>query len=226
MADLSTRQFGRFLVVTIPSGEPWKENCYLVRHEDSREQVVIDPGGPAETIAEAVEQHGGRLQRILLTHAHHDHVAAVTELRRRHQIPCYLHAHDARLLRHAPIYSVRFGGERMEPVRDVSTFEGEPDFPFGDGQISTIHTPGHTAGGVVYCLPAFTFTGDTLFNQRVGRTDLPGGDAAALSSSISRLLDRLPGDAVLFPGHGRPWVAAEARAWWQGLSDIPPEFQG
>lgn len=220
------RQLGGFTVTTLSTSQRWRENCYIVRHEGSGQQVIVDPGGSADEIASLVLQLGGQLQHILLTHAHHDHVGAVTALRRCFNVPCHLHEHDSRLLRHAPVYALRFAGERIEPAEGVSMFNAGPGLRLGDAAIGVLHTPGHTAGSVCYSFPTFAFTGDTLLYQRVGRTDLPGGDAEILASSVGYLLDSLPEDSVLFPGHGRPWMVGEARAWWRKLDGSAAQYRG
>jgi hydroxyacylglutathione hydrolase len=226
MICLINRQIGKFVIVTIETSERWHENCYVVQDKFSGEQTIIDPGAAAESIAEVVLEHGGKPRHILLTHAHHDHVGAVPELRRRFEVPCYLHAFDKRLLRQAPLYAFRFGGERFEPAEPVCTFNAELDLSVGDTIVRTIHTPGHTAGSVCYLFPGMAFTGDTLMYRRVGRHDLPGGDSTVLSASIGRLLELLDDETVLFPGHGRPWTAVDARFWWQNLGGPPPQERG
>jgi len=220
MANWTSRQVGAYVVVTVPTSERWRQNCYVVQHKISGEQAIIDPGNAADSIAEVVLHHGGQLRHILLTHAHHDHVGAVAELRRRFDIPCYLHAQDARLLRHAPLYAFRFAGERIEPAEGVCTFDPELGLRLGDAPIGMIHTPGHTAGSVCYVFPGIAFTGDTLMYRRVGRQDLPGGDPTLLSQSIGRALDLLENESVLFPGHGRSWTVAEARLWWRNGAEL------
>ena len=189
--------FGEWSVEAVVPNPRWKENCYLVRR--AGEITVIDPGGE-------VELGEGTLRRILLTHAHFDHVAGVAALRRRCDVPVYLHEDDARLLLQAPTYALRFGGERMEPAGAVT-----PEAPDG---VEVLHTPGHTDGSVCYCFPGFVFCGDLLFREGTGRTDLPGGNAAKLAASISRVLEGQTEEMVLFPGHGRPWTVGEARRWW------------
>ena len=226
MSNRTSYEVGEFSVYAVLTSERWRENCYVVRHAGSGEHVIIDPGGGADSIAEVVLQNGGHAGQIWLTHAHHDHVGAVSQLRRRFNIPCYLHAGDARLLRQAPMYALRFAGERLEAAEGVTTFELDPGLRFGDVSVGVIHTPGHTAGGVCYLLPGIAFTGDTLLFQRVGRQDLPGGDPEALVSSIGRLLQTVPERTLLFPGHGPSWTAGEAKRWWHSLVEPPPQEIG
>jgi glyoxylase-like metal-dependent hydrolase (beta-lactamase superfamily II) len=203
-------------VTTIVTGQRWKQNCYLLEHPASGDAVVIDPGDDADEIWRALSARGSRLRYILLTHGHYDHVGAAASIARMSGLPCSLHRADTRTLRHAPAYGLRFEGKRVEPVdlEDVTLFDDGQTFPLAGYDITAIHTPGHTPGSVVYCVAGRAFTGDTLFHRRIGRTDLPGGDAATLESSIERLLDRLDDDTVVLPGHGRPSTIGDVRAWW------------
>jgi hydroxyacylglutathione hydrolase len=204
---------GDYQIDTFVTGAPWKENCYLVRHLPSGEQAVLDPGDDAETIISAIAE-GGPLRFVLLTHAHHDHVGAVAAICHHFNLPCDLHQADVRLLRHAPMYALRFAGKKIDPPEVVRTFEAAPAFQLGGQAMTVLHTPGHTAGSVCYCLAGAAFTGDTLLHEGVGRTDLPGADANLLKASVTCLLAQLPPETLLLAGHGRPWTAAEARAWW------------
>ena len=215
---------GEYRIITIMTGEPWKENCYLVTYMPSGEQALIDPGDDPDFIIQAVLDSGARLRYILLTHAHHDHVGAVAALCRRFDLPCDVHKGDARLLRHAPMYAWRFAGKQIEPPKPFRVYEDQPTFQLGQQRIEVIHTPGHTYGSVCYYFGDFVFTGDTLLYQHVGRTDLPGANADQLAVSVSQLVERLPGDVVIFPGHGQKWTLAEAQAWWQDAVVSPPQY--
>jgi hydroxyacylglutathione hydrolase len=207
----------------VVTGGLWKENCYLVRDRATGAQVIIDPGGEADLIIERLDG-GNPPSLILLTHAHHDHVGAVAALARRYSIQCVLHKNDSRLLRHAPMYAWRFTGSTIEPPAPVRTYEGQPMFTLGGRPITVIHTPGHTSGSVCYDFGEFLFTGDTLLYRSVGRTDLPGGDRSALVTSVDTLLAGLAPETLICPGHGRPFSAGLARAWWAETGAAAGEF--
>lgn len=226
MNDFSSRWArGEFQVNIFTTGAPWKENCYLVHHLPSGEQVIIDPGDDAEGIAQAVLYGGDKLCAIWLTHAHHDHVGAVAALCRTFSLVCDLHKGDMRLLRHAPMYALLFASKHIEAPEPIRTYEELPQLQLGQRAVEVIHTPGHTPGSVCYRLGSFVFTGDTLLYECVGRTDLPGGDAAQLKTSISRLVESMPGDTVILPGHGRTWTVADARVWLQAATNDLPEYK-
>jgi glyoxylase-like metal-dependent hydrolase (beta-lactamase superfamily II) len=176
---------------------------------------LVDPGNAAARILEILLASGGQLRHVLLTHAHHDHVAAAAAVCRHFGLIPELHTADRRILRHAPLYALRFSGLKIEIPERCRTYEGEPEFEFGERCITTIHTPGHTPGSVCYLIDGFVFTGDTLFYKRHGRTDLPGGNRDLLGQSVARLLDVVSPDSLLLPGHGGTWEASQARDWWR-----------
>ena len=208
----------------IPSREPWNENCYLVHHISSGEGALIDPGGSEELIIQSVEENGVQLRHIMLTHAHHDHLGAVTAVCRRFGLPCWLHKDDARLLRHAPMYALLFAGRKIEPPEPVKIFESQPVLNLGAQSIKILHTPGHTAGSICISFGDFIFTGDTLLYQHIGRTDLPGGNAVQLAATVGQLVENLPAEIILFPGHSRAWTIREAREWWKNVGSAPPQL--
>jgi hydroxyacylglutathione hydrolase len=225
MAVESTHSVGPYRILRIVTGEIWRENCYLAIHAPSGQMALVDPGDDADSIIRATVESGTRLQHVLLTHAHHDHVGAVAALYRRFGLACEVHDDDVRLLRHAPMYALRFAQKQIETPAPFRAFKDQPTFHVGEQPVQVIHTPGHTSGSVCYNFGGFVFTGDTLLYQRVGRSDLPGGDPKLLVASVNQLLERLPGDTVVFPGHGRPWTLGEARTWWGGAAGSAPEHK-
>lgn len=219
----TARSFGALRVRWIATGR-WRENCYLVHHAPTGEQLLIDPGGDAADVARLVEDEGEGLKHILLTHGHYDHVGACAALSKRYGVPCRLHAADRRLLLHAPMYGLRWDRKRVEPITSYVTFAEDPDVELGGQRVMTFGCPGHTKGGVAYGFGAFVFTGDTLLHEQVGRTDLPGGDEEALRGSVDRLLTDLSPEVVLFGGHGPPWTVEQAQAWWRAVDGPLPRF--
>lgn len=217
-------QIGDYRITTIVTDELWCENCYLVEHFPSTELVIIDPGDSADRIIRTVSSIGKGLKKLLITHAHHDHVGAADALHKRFEVPCYMHKADMRLIRQAHTYALVFDKRQMKPLAAPCLYVDEEVMEIGRQPIRVIYTPGHTSGSVCYDFGDFIFTGDTILYQHVGRTDTPGASKDQLISSVNRLMEQLTDRTVIFPGHGRSWTVGEARTWWQDVV-MPPEYK-
>lgn len=210
--------FGDYALSRIVTNPPWFENAYVVRHKPSRTSVVIDPGGLAETLAAVAAEDGASLAAVWLTHGHFDHLSGVADLQDLIEVPCRAHKKEKSLIEAQPSWSATMVDQPVRAPRHLDWFEGDdPVLTLGDQKVRVIATPGHTPGGVCFDFGAFVVTGDTLFDQGVGRTDLPGGDSATLKASIDRLLGMLAPEVALFAGHGEDWTVADARPWWQQM---------
>jgi glyoxylase-like metal-dependent hydrolase (beta-lactamase superfamily II) len=172
--------------------------------------VIIDPGSQASEIAALVDEKGWLLRAILNTHAHYDHVGAVADLMERYRAPFYLHRSDHHLLQRANLYRMLFESREALRIPGVTHDIGglPPTFEVGPFCISWLCTPGHTEGSVCLRIENVLFTGDTLMRGKIGRTDLPGGNRDRLVASVRKLMD-LPGDTVVYGGHGPPTTLAE-----------------
>ena len=184
---------------------PFFENTYLVIHNETHRAVMIDPGDEPTVIRQFVEEHDLSVEVILLTHAHMDHIGGVTQLKEVWpSVQVALHPDDLELYRMLPQQPawLGLGGSYPEPP--------EPDIALEDGQVleyagltfTVIHTPGHTPGSCCFRLEDTLFTGDTLFQGSIGRTDLPGGSYPELIRSIMTRILPLGDPVVLYPGHG------------------------
>ncbi len=216
---------GNYQIIKLETGGPWCQNCYIVNHLPSGEQILIDPGHDAEHIAEILISQGYHFKKILVTHAHHDHVGAVSFLYKQFKVPCYLHKADKKLMNQAQLYALVFDNRHIEPFHDASLYGSNKSFKIGNQQIKVFYTPGHTQGSVCYSFGDFVFTGDTILYQYVGRTDTPGGKEKQLITSISQLLSKLPTKTVIFPGHGRQWKVKGAIDWWASAIESPPQYK-
>lgn len=190
---------------------PFQSNCFLVRAEGSPRGIVIDPGSDPEQILSRVTDWEGGVSAILLTHAHLDHVGAVTEVTRATGAPIYLHPAD-RFLYDAAADQGRMFGIAVEqpPAPDAELADGQI-LDFDHIKLSVRYAPGHSPGGVVFVGPGMAFVGDCVFAGSIGRTDLAGGDMQTLLNSIRRQILTLPASTVLYSGHG-PATTVEREA--------------
>ena len=179
-------------------------NCSILGDETSREAMVIDPGDDISEIEALIARHGLTVKSIVITHAHIDHIGGAAKLRRITGAPVYMHEADSFLADYLPQQAQWLGMEAPEnPGIDVAAHDGDT-LRAGAIEAHLIHTPGHTPGSLSLYLPheKKLIAGDTLFAGSVGRTDLPGGDFAAIAKSIQGKLYQLPEDTVVVPGHG------------------------
>lgn len=210
--------FGDLSLSVVVTSPPWYENSYIVRHRPSGDLVVVDPGGDAPRILEAIDREPGTVKGIWLTHGHPDHLGAARALEKALGVSTIAHAEEASVIARSSDLNRDFTGEGQEGPAQLSYFIGEPILALGDADVRVIATPGHTPGGVCFDFGSFVLTGDTLFRHGVGRTDLPGGNEATLWASIARLLGMVSDTAVLYSGHGPEWTGAEAKRWWKMMA--------
>lgn len=180
-------------------------NCYFAINEQTKECIIIDPGDEAARLSEKITAGGYTPVAILLTHAHFDHIMGVDALSEKYGIPVYIHEDDADMLQQPDINCGAMIGTRASAKADQQVRDGDTIHLAGM-DIQVIHTPGHTPGGACYYFPQeeVVFSGDTLFCESVGRTDLPGGSMSQLVRSVREKLFKLPDLTIVYPGHGEP----------------------
>jgi glyoxylase-like metal-dependent hydrolase (beta-lactamase superfamily II) len=173
--------------------------------------VVVDPGFEGEEILGRLAERGITLEKILLTHGHLDHVAAVRVLKERTGATIHIHPDDSDRMQTAGVQGRMFGLHiENPPPPDVLLGEGDR-IALGDQTFQVLHTPGHTPGHVTFLTGEMAFVGDLIFAGSIGRTDLPGGSYDALIRAVREKIFTLPDRTVLFPGHGPSTTVGEER---------------
>lgn len=189
-------------------------NCSILGDETTREALVIDPGDEVKRIEEILERHGLKVKAIAVTHAHIDHVGGIEKLRDITGAPVYMHQADLPLYQNLAVQAAWLGVETPGMVT-IDQFLKEGDVVrAGNLALSVLCTPGHSPGSLSLYLPGEekrVFSGDTLFKESIGRTDLWGGDMARLLRSIKSRLFSLPDETLVFPGHGPATRIGEER---------------
>jgi glyoxylase-like metal-dependent hydrolase (beta-lactamase superfamily II) len=187
-------------------------NCGLVYCPAGKECAVVDPGAEPERIIAAIAEEGLRPVLLINTHGHVDHTGANREIKDKYGLPLLIHAADKDYLgRTHNLELSLFLGAHDSPPADRLLADGDV-IEVGRGRLRVLHTPGHTPGGICLLGDGFLLSGDTLFFEGVGRTDLPGGDPRRLVSSIRDKLMTLPDDIVVLPGHGPLTTIGQERA--------------
>ena len=182
---------------------PVQENCFIAKGADGR-GVVVDPGDEAEVILSGIEELGiTKVDAILLTHCHFDHVGALAPVARATGAPVYCPRLEVPMVQDIMSFVPWPGFGPYENHDPEETVEGGETLELAGFTIEVVFTPGHSPGHVTYAVPGHgvLFSGDVLFQGSVGRTDLPGGDWDVLAKSIALLLDRYPDDFQVLPGH-------------------------
>ncbi len=187
-------------------------NCYIVGSENSREGLVIDPGGNAQDIFQVISNSGLDIKIIVLTHGHSDHIAALYDIQVRTGAEVAIHTADAQFLRGSGSFSTMFGISYKTPLTPDRLLNEGDTIDVGDLNFSVLHTPGHTPGSICLFTDSKVFTGDTLFYRGIGTTLMPGSSRRQLIDSIHTRLMVLPDDTAVYPGHGRETsIGAERR---------------
>lgn len=205
------------MIVETRAVEPFFKNGLILGCEETREAVLIDPGDEVGELLDVVRASGLQVKSILLTHAHLDHISGVGRAKAALGVPVWLHQADDFLYRAAVQQGIAFGF-RVDQQPPVDFFyDGAESLRFGRYRVTVRHTPGHSPGGVCLAVARedgserVLIVGDTLFAGSIGRTDLPGGDAATLLRSINEVLFSYPDDTAVYPGHGPSTTVGKER---------------
>lgn len=192
---------------------PFAANCYIVGSSATKQGMIIDPGAEAETILGTAQQTGLSISIIVITHAHVDHVGALREVQEKTKAQFAVHKAEKGLLLTSPmrmLTSMGISPIKSPPRPDRLLKDGDL-IDIGDLHFEVLHTPGHSSGGICLYGHGVLFSGDTLFNLGVGRTDFPGMSHERLMRSIHEKLMVLPDETVVYPGHGPPTTIGDER---------------
>lgn len=205
------------MIVEVRAVPPFQKNGYIVACETTREAVLVDPGDEVDALLQVAGSQSLKVQYILLTHAHVDHVTGVARAKDALKVPVYLHGDD-RFLYDAVPQQAAFFGLHCDPLPPIDRYyDVGRTLAFGEYEVSVHHTPGHCPGGVCLAIgrkgaaKEDLFVGDTLFAGSIGRTDLPGGDHATLLRSIKDVLFAFGDAAKVYSGHGPQTTIGQER---------------
>jgi len=177
-------------------------NCYLVYCEETLQCAVVDPGAEPERIFLEIAEAELKPVVIINTHGHVDHIGANRDMKDHFGVPLYIHAADSPMLGKIQQLELSlFLGAKDSPPADHLMSDGE-EIKIGNSVLRVLHTPGHSPGSVSLLGDGFLLSGDTLFFEGVGRTDLPGGSQKQLEQSLREKVMTLPDETVILPGHG------------------------
>lgn len=187
-------------------------NCYVVSNA-VKKCLIFDPGGDADRLIQELKRSNLKPVAILLTHAHFDHIGAVEQVRETYNIPVYIHTAEKKWLTDP----AKNGSSRYAEIPSIICkeadylIEEEKELEIEGFTLNMYHTPGHSPGSLTFYFEedAFAIVGDTLFQNSVGRTDLPGGNNAELMKSIHSKLLTLPDSTIIYPGHGPATTPAD-----------------
>lgn len=201
-----------YQVTHIPTG-PLQTNCYILTCTTTGQAAVIDPAWNGAALAAYVAEQGWKVSHILLTHTHFDHVGGLAELQAATGAPVYAHADAVPMLRLASQSAGRWQMTIEQPDDPTDFLEAGESVAVGELTLDVLFTPGHAPGHVCFYLAehGVLFDGDVLFQQGIGRTDLPGGDYPLLMRSIQNELLKLPDETVVLSGHGAATTIGDER---------------
>jgi hydroxyacylglutathione hydrolase len=192
---------------------PFGSNCYIVGSETGKHGLVIDPGAETKLILRTVNELGLTISLILVTHAHIDHIGALAPVKEATGAKFAIHEAEAKagLGMFSRMLSSMTGGSFNQPPKPDRLLKDGDTIDIDDLSFTVLHTPGHSPGGISLYGHGILFSGDTLFNYGIGRTDFPGCSYEQIMDSIKNKLIKLPDETVVYPGHGPATTIGEEK---------------
>jgi hydroxyacylglutathione hydrolase len=183
---------------------PFASNCYIVGSETSKRGIIIDPGAEAKLILRTVNDLGLTIALIVVTHSHIDHIGALAPVKEGTGAKFAIHEIEAAagLGMFSRMLSSMSGGSFSQPPKPDRLLKDGDKIEIDDLSFTVLHTPGHSLGGISLYGHGILFSGDTLFNHGIGRTDFPGCSYEQIMDSIQKKLMTLPDETIVYPGHG------------------------
>jgi hydroxyacylglutathione hydrolase len=181
---------------------PFFVNCYIVGDPKSKKGIIIDPGWDAESIISHVEKHDLKIESIIITHGHADHIVALDEVRRHYDAKVMIGEKDAIMLIDSTANLSASLGEQFKVLPADKLLHESDMVSVGELEFKVLDTPGHSPGSISLYGHGVVFTGDALFLGSIGRTDFPGSSHETLLESIHKKLLTLPDDTIVYSGHG------------------------
>lgn len=177
-------------------------NCYIIQTENNN-AIIIDSGANPNQVMDFIKTIKLKVSALMLTHGHYDHTGAVDEIKKQTGANIYIHKDDAEMLENAQKgLAIHFMDEsEYVPIKADVLMQDGTKFEFDEVSIEVIHTPGHSKGSCVFVAGEYMFSGDTLFERSIGRTDLYGGDMGQMKASLKKLA-LIDADLLVLPGHG------------------------
>jgi len=181
---------------------PFMVNTYLVINKKSGQGFILDPGSHTDNLTKEINEQNCKIEAILATHGHIDHVAGVNTLKKEIEVPFYMNQMDKELADSIIAQAEMFGVKNPGPLVIDRDLPSSGTIEVAGFTLELLHTPGHSKGSVSIRINNVVFSGDALFNMSIGRTDLPGGNYEELITSIEEKLFALPDDTKVLSGHG------------------------
>lgn len=192
---------------------PFASNCYIVGSDSTKHGLIIDPGAEAKLILKTVNDLGLKIGLILVTHAHIDHIGALAAVKENKGAKFAIHEAEAKagLGMFSRMLSSVTGGSFSQPPKPDRLLKDGDTIDIDDLEFTVMHTPGHSPGGISLYGDGILFSGDTLFNHGIGRTDFPGCSYEQIMDSIQNKLMKLPDETIVYPGHGPATTIGEEK---------------